>query len=68
MYKSVVVPSEAKPRTNIIRIERPPLANQNLNLLQNGGVNATKSVNGGVDKTHTLDAYIPGEMTLDEIL
>ena len=52
----------------MIRIERPPLAHQNLNLLQNGGVNATKSVNGGVDKTHTLDAYIPGEMTLDEIL
>ena len=68
MYKSVMVPSESKPRTNMIRIERPPLANQNLNLLQNGGVNATKSVNGGVDKTHTLDAYIPGEMTLDEIL
>ena len=66
MYKSVMVPSENKPRTNIIRIERPPLANQNLNLIQNAVKNVTKSVNGGGEKV--AQTLIPGDMTLDEIL
>jgi len=67
MYKSVMVPSENKPRANITRIERPPLANQNLNLVQTAGPNHTRSTKGSGDKTSTL-ASIPGDMTLDEFL
>jgi hypothetical protein len=44
MYKSVTVPTENKPRTNITRVKRVPCATQNLN------VNATR-VNEGGDMT-----------------
>jgi hypothetical protein len=70
MYKSVMVPGENKPRTNITRIERPPLANQNLNVIQTAGPNPTKSVKGSGEKIAQIPtlAPIPGDMTLDEIL
>ncbi|KIM83361.1 hypothetical protein PILCRDRAFT_819600 [Piloderma croceum F 1598] len=70
MYKSVMVPGENKPRTNITRIERPPLANQNLNVIQTAGPNPTKSVKGSGEKITQIPtlAPIPGDMTLDEIL
>ena len=66
MYRSVMVPSENKPRTNITRIERVPMGNQNLNLNASAGV---KSVGRGGERMilTSLDS-IPGEMTLDEIL
>ena len=67
MYKSVMVPSEGKPRTNITRIERAPLANQNLNVMRPTG---QRSINrrGEKDAQVLITDHIPGEMTLDEIL
>jgi hypothetical protein len=69
MYKSVMVPSENKPRTNITRIARPALVPQNLNV--DATANFTKSFNddGGERKAQmqTL-GYIPGDMTLEEIM
>lgn len=73
MYKSVMVPNENKPRTNITRVARPALANQNLNVSAAVNASAAKSVStsGGTAKsmqrTQHLDS-IPGDMTLDEIM
>ena len=54
MYKSVTIPVESKPRTNITRIVRPALANQCLNVDEVRG-----------QAVEHLAAT--GEMTLDEI-
>lgn len=72
MYKSVMVPPDNKPRTNITRIGRPVLAslNQSLNVSSSAG---KSSDNGGsgektkAQRVHILEA-IPGDMTLDEII
>lgn len=68
MYKSVMVPSENKPRTNITRIGRSALASQNLNV--DATVKFTMSFNdSGERKAQTeILSYIPGDMTLDEIM
>ena len=66
MYKSVMIPVESKPRTNITRIERAPLADQNVNVHSG----RPKSVNGtdeGNDKLARLDTVL-GDMTLEEIM
>lgn len=70
MYKSVMVPIDNKPRTNITRIGRLPLANQTL--IANGAdvVDVMKSINGSGEtqsRLSTLDP-MPDEMTLDEIM
>jgi hypothetical protein len=59
MYKSVMVPVENKPRTNITRIGRLPLADQNVNVHPGLG----KSANGVVK----LDTVLQ-DMTLEEIM
>jgi hypothetical protein len=62
MYKSVMVPGEHRPRTNITRLARAPFVNltQSLNT---GNISGPKGhVNGKVDDAVTRD------MTLEEIL
>jgi len=61
MYKSVLIPVENKPRTNITRIVRPALATQSLNI----GVPANKYL--PVMDEMQCTSITPGEMTLDEI-
>jgi hypothetical protein len=72
MYKSVIVPIENKPRTNITRIGRPPLVNLNQSF-KVGTNEPTKFFNGGnggkarVQRGQILNS-IPGDMTLEEIM
>ena len=73
LYKSVMVPNENKPRTNITRVARSALANRNLNVSAavNTSVAKVISTSTGMAKntqrTSPLDA-IPGDMTLDELM
>ena len=73
MYKSVMVPNENKPRTNITRVTRPALANRNLNASATVNTSVAKAVSTSaglaksVQQTTYLDA-IPGDMTVDEIM
>ena len=73
MYKSVMVPNESKPRTNVTRVARTALASRNLNVsvTRNTSVAKAFSTSTGIAKstqqTPHLDA-IPGDMTLDEIM
>lgn len=69
MYKSVMIPVEDRPRTNITRVARPPLVNLNTSLIAHA-----RSVSGGgggdkvkAHRAHVLET-IPGDMTLDEIM
>lgn len=68
MYKSVMVPSGDKPRTNITRIGRPALASQNLNV--DATTKFTKSFNDGGERKVQMQTLgsIPGDMTLEEIM
>jgi hypothetical protein len=72
MYKSVLIPMENKPRTNIIRIDRVPLADQNMNASVsaarsiNGPGSFGKSVSGGGSGVKLTG--IEAEMTLEEIM
>lgn len=58
LYKSSVVPIESKPRSQFIRVSRPPLTNQSLNARSQS---PTK---------HTILEHVPGpgDMTLDELI
>jgi len=74
MYKSVMVPVDQKPRTNMIRVARPPLINLVRSLNVDGG-------GGGIEKSRTAAQVnvavekirrpvletIPGDMTIEEI-
>jgi hypothetical protein len=66
MYKSIAVPEDSKPRTNLTRVTRPPLTSQNLNTM------STKSILPCVASDALIKAtvleHIPGDMTLDELL
>jgi hypothetical protein len=66
MYKSVVVPIENKPRTNITRIGRPPLVN--MNHCFNLGANGSKSLDGNDVQGAKVLNGIPGTTTLEEII
>lgn len=68
MYKSVQVPLESKPRTNITRIGRAPLVN--LAASMNSAVQRTRSVNGKsayVLAKPVLEVIHDGDMTTDEL-
>jgi hypothetical protein len=76
MYKSVMVPIEHRPRTNITRVARVPFVNltQSLNTgsLNTSGVQSQKghvdtSKMDGVIRVQSLET-VPGDMTLDEIM
>lgn len=74
MYKSVMVPVDQKPRTNITRVARPPLINL-ARTLNTGSIAivgekvavSTTTEKAGVQRVHALET-IPGDMTLDEFL
>jgi hypothetical protein len=74
MYKSVMIPMENKPRTNIIRIDRVPLADQNINVSMSAAKSTKgtgsfgKSVGGGVSGPKLAMEVDLGEMTLEEIM
>jgi hypothetical protein len=61
LYKSVIV--DDKPRTNITRIGRRPLADQSINI---SAILDEQSMNEKIQRVQMLDA-IPGDMTLDEL-
>ena len=74
MYKSVMVPVDQKPRTNMIRVTRPPLVDLVHSLNVDGGdggigkPRTAAQVNVGVEKIRTpVLETIPGDMTIDEI-
>ena len=72
MYKSVMVPNENKPRTNITRVARSALANRNLNVSDTVNTSVAKvvSTSTGMAKStqRTSPDAIPGDMTLDELM
>ncbi|KAG2345547.1 hypothetical protein BDR05DRAFT_960483 [Suillus weaverae] len=66
MYKSVAVPEDSKPRTNLIRVTRPPLASQSMNIVAATSVPPCV-VSDALIKATVLE-HIPGDMTLDELI
>lgn len=69
MYKSVMVPLERKPRTNITRITRPPLVNlnhQSFGECRNFSSAGNAVLEKGQAFAQLLDT-IPGDMTLEEL-
>lgn len=75
MYKSVMVPADQKPRTNLTRVGRPPLVNLNRSL-STSALGTSAAIGGKMDgsvekasaqRVHVLET-IPGDMTLDEII
>ena len=72
MYKSVMVPVDQKPRTNMIRVARPPLVNlvRGLNVDGGGeGIRNSRTVvqtDVGEIRTPVLET-IPRDMTIEEI-
>lgn len=68
MYKSVQVPLESKPRTNITRIGRAPLVN--LAASMNSAGQRTRSLTGKaayVPAKPVLEVINDGDMTTDEL-
>jgi hypothetical protein len=63
MYKSVMVPIDEKPRTNITRVGRVPFANQSLNTVDHGAASATRV--HGHDRVQIENGN--GDMRLEEI-
>ncbi|KAG0707373.1 hypothetical protein DFH29DRAFT_897118 [Suillus ampliporus] len=61
MYKSVVVPEDSKPRTNLTRVTRPPLTSQSMNVIP-------PCVASDALVKATVLEHIPGDMTLDELI
>ena len=61
LYKSVAV--DDKPRTNITRIGRRPLADQSINI---SAILNEHSMDEKIQHVQMLDV-IPGDMTLDEL-
>ena len=72
MYKSVMVPVDQKPRTNMIRVARPPLVNLVRSLNVDGGGEGIRNswtvvqADVGEIRTPVLET-IPGDMTIEEI-
>ncbi|KAG2150551.1 hypothetical protein DEU56DRAFT_34762 [Suillus clintonianus] len=62
MYKSVVVPEDSKPRTNLTRVTRLPLTSQSMNIV------VATSIPPCVASDATVLEHIPGDMTLDELI
>ena len=71
MYKSVVVPTDSKPRTGMTRIGRIPLVNQSTNVKPAGSSITSIGKSAGVSgkKLDVVDEqeYLPGDMTMDEL-
>ncbi|KAG2755224.1 hypothetical protein P692DRAFT_20861225 [Suillus brevipes Sb2] len=65
MYKSVAVPEDSKPRTNLTRLTRPPLTSQSLNTMT---ATSIPSCNTDALIKATVLEHIPGDMTLDELI
>ncbi|EPQ56968.1 hypothetical protein GLOTRDRAFT_137420 [Gloeophyllum trabeum ATCC 11539] len=71
MYKSVMVPIDAKPRTAITRVGRAPLASQNMNVnakrlmvqSQKGG-----KAGGKMGSSGEVEWVREGDMTIDELM
>ncbi|KAG1775412.1 hypothetical protein EV702DRAFT_443494 [Suillus placidus] len=66
MYKSVAVPEDSKPRTNLTRVTRPPLASQSINIVAATSIPPCV-VSDALIKATVLE-HIPGDMTLDELI
>jgi hypothetical protein len=66
MYKSVAVPEDNKPRTNLTRVTRPPLTSQSINIVAASPVPPCASPDALVKAT--VLEHIPGDMTLDELI
>lgn len=65
LYKSVAVPADSKPRSNLTRVARKPLANSSLNARPRS---AGSAHNEGKRLASTPEAdYKDGDMTLDEL-
>ncbi|KAG1858176.1 hypothetical protein F4604DRAFT_1659264 [Suillus subluteus] len=60
MYKSVAVPEDNKPRTNLTRVTRPPLMSQSISIVAATPIPPCVS-------SDVLE-HIPGDMTLDELI
>ncbi|KIK40169.1 hypothetical protein CY34DRAFT_284206 [Suillus luteus UH-Slu-Lm8-n1] len=65
MYKSVAVPEDSKPRTNLTRLTRPPLTSQSLNIM---AATSNPPCNTDALIKATVLEHIPGDMTLDELI
>ncbi|KAG1723803.1 hypothetical protein EDB19DRAFT_1951638 [Suillus lakei] len=66
MYKSVVVPEDSKPRTNLTRVTRPPLTSQSMNIVAATSIPPCGTSDALIRAT-VLD-HIPGDLTLDELI
>lgn len=64
MYKSVAVPLEKKPRTNLTRILRPPLVSLGNSL----NFNSQKASSGVAKYQETIVEPNKGDMTTDELV
>lgn len=65
MYKSVMVPPDQKPRSNLIRVGRPPLITLTRSL--NVGAVGEPIQKVSLDAHQGLPEAISGDLTLDEI-
>lgn len=66
MYKSVAVPGDSKPRTNLTRVTRPPLMSQSMNVVATTSIPPCVASDALI--TATVLEHIPGDMTLDELI
>ncbi|KAG2146017.1 uncharacterized protein EDB93DRAFT_497784 [Suillus bovinus] len=66
MYKSVAVPGDSKPRTNLTRVTRPPLTSQSMNIV--AATSAPPCAASDALIKATVLEHIPGDMTLDELI
>lgn len=66
MYKSVAVPGDSKPRTNLTRVTRPPLMSQSMNVV--AATSIPPYVASDALITATVLEHIAGDMTLDELI
>ncbi|KAH7888718.1 hypothetical protein F5I97DRAFT_2004418 [Phlebopus sp. FC_14] len=66
LYKSSAIPTDNKPRSLFVRVTRPPLVNQSMNV-ENSGMNPSLSVEAN---RFSLSEQLPGpgDMTLDELI
>ncbi|KAG1808221.1 uncharacterized protein BJ212DRAFT_1449095 [Suillus subaureus] len=66
MYKSVAIPEDNKPRTNLTRVTRPPLTSQSINIVAVTPIPPCVSSDALIKAT--VLEHIPGDMTLDELI
>ncbi|KAG2078938.1 hypothetical protein BDR04DRAFT_1226123 [Suillus decipiens] len=67
MYKSVAIPEDNKPRTNLTRVTRPPLTSQSINMVAATSTTSSCVASDALIKATVLE-HIPGDMTLDELI